>query len=85
MDMHEIEDSLLRVLQTYGVHFPAEQVNEIADLLRAGEAGVGFENLCTQLYEYDVSVDDGTFHQLEVIGHQMGIATKYWERLKSNS
>lgn len=85
MDMHEIEESLLRVLATYAVHLPAAQVNEMADLVRAGEPGIGFENLCTQLYEYDVSVDDGTLRQLEVIGGHMGIATKYWERLKSKA
>jgi hypothetical protein len=85
MDMHEIEDSLLRVIETLAAYLPAEQVKEMADLARAGEPGVGFENLCTQLFEYDAPVDKGTLRQLEVIGRHMGIAPKYWERLKSNA
>jgi hypothetical protein len=45
----------------------------MGDLVRAGEAGIGFENLCTQLYEYDVSVDDRTLSQLKDIGGHMGL------------
>jgi hypothetical protein len=82
MDMQTIEQLLLRVIQTYAGQFPAEQAKEMADLVRAGEAGIGFENLCTQLYEYDVSVDDGTLSQLKDIGSHMGLKPKYWERLK---
>jgi len=83
MDFQTIEHSLLRLIQTYSGNFPAEQAKEMADLIRAGEPGIGFENLCTQLYEYDVPVDEPTLGQLKEIGAQMGIEPKYWERLKT--
>jgi hypothetical protein len=83
MDMQTIEQVLLRVIQAYAEQLPAEQAKEMGDLVRAGEAGIGFENLCTQLYEYDVSVDDGTLSQLKDIGGHMGLESKYWERLKT--
>lgn len=83
MNMQMIEQLLLRVIQTYAGELPAEQAKEMADLVRAGEAGIGFENFCTQLYEYDVSVDNGTLSQLKDIGGHMGLESKYWERLKT--
>ena len=73
---------MLRLIQTYAPSFPAEQAKGMADLVRAGEPGIGFENLCTQLYEYNVPVDEPTLGQLKEVGTQMGIEPKYWERLK---
>ena len=83
MDFQAIENILLRLIETSAESFPAEQAKEMADLVRAGDPGIAFENLCTQLHEYDVPVDEATLGQLKEIGTQMGIQPKYWERLKA--
>jgi len=85
MDMHEIEDQLLQIIHRYTEQLPAEQLKEMADLVQAGEPGIGFENLCTQLHEYDVAVDNGTLRQLEDIGTRMGLAPKNWLQLQQSA
>ena len=83
MDLQTIERVLLHLIQTYAGNFPAEQVAGMTELVQAGEAGVALENLCSQLHEYDVPVDEATFGRLKEIGTQMGIEPDYWERLKT--
>ena len=84
MDMQEIERKLLEEIQTYAGQLPADQVKDIADLAQAGEPGVAFENLCMQLYEYDIAVDNGMLSKLKSIGIAMGIESEYWDRLQSD-
>ena len=50
-------------------------------LIDVGELGVAFENLCTQLYEYDVMVDAETKSSLAAIGGYLGLDLRLWERL----
>jgi hypothetical protein len=83
MDFQTIERMLLHLVQKYAGNFPAEQVAGMTELVQAGEAGIAFENLCTQLHEYDISVDEATVGQLKDIGSQMGIEPDYWEQLKT--
>ncbi len=82
MDIQEIELALLEVVQTYAGQLPAQQAKDMADLVRAGEPGIAFENLCTQLYEYHIAVDNGMLNKLSDIGSAMGLHSKYWHRLK---
>jgi hypothetical protein len=81
MDFQSIERSLLQLIQIYARNFPAEQTEEMAKSVHAGEPGIAFEDLCTQLYEYDVPVDEATLREFKEIGSQMGIQPEYWERL----
>jgi hypothetical protein len=82
MEMRRVEHELLETIGAYARHLPAEQVKEMTELVNAGEPGVAFENLCTQLFEYDVSVEDRAMGKLRGIGDAMGLHPKYWERLK---
>jgi hypothetical protein len=82
MEMHEIKDRLLKIIQTHGAPIPPERAKCTAELVRAGESEVGFENLCTQFDEANVSLDEKTLRELEAIGRQLGTDARYWERLK---
>ena len=53
----------------------------LGQLVLAGEPGVALENLSTQLYEYDVTVNRTTFEEIESLCKEMGLDTKYWSRL----
>ncbi|RLB52115.1 MAG: hypothetical protein DRJ42_15630 [Deltaproteobacteria bacterium] len=50
-----------------------------------GEPGVALENLCTQLYEYDVVVPEPLVAELAALGSLMGIEPAHWTRLDKGS
>jgi len=60
---------------------PLYDVEQIEGLIQAGERAVAFENLCTQVYEYDIRLPSDLRDTLISIGEQMGLAARYWERL----
>jgi hypothetical protein len=60
---------------------PTHDVEQIEGLIEAGERAVAFENLCTQLYEYDVKLPRDLQGTVVSIGKQLGVAPRFWERL----
>jgi len=78
-----IEQRLLKLLATFHGMLPARELEEMNKLASAGEPGVCLENLCTQIYEYDVPVGADTLNEVRSLGASMGINPKYWERLGS--
>ena len=85
MGMRKIEKALLEVLDAIGGGLPAEQVEDMRDLVRHCEPGVAFENLCEQLNEYDVPVPREVYERLVWIGKAMKIDPSYWEGLGEGS
>lgn len=82
--MQDIEREILEILKGLESDLPLNQLAEMRQLTEAGEPGIAFENLCTQLYENDVSVAPAVLQQLTGIGEAMGIETTYWELLRKN-
>jgi hypothetical protein len=60
---------------------PLGDLEQVEDLLQAGEQCVALENLCTQIYEYEVRLPLHLRGLLAEAGEQLGIAPRYWERL----
>jgi hypothetical protein len=82
VDRSEIEAQVLDVIRqcrTLGV--PPDQLDDMSALVVAGEPGVGLENLCVQLVEYDAAVPDALVEQIRNLGEAMKIHDKYWKRL----
>jgi hypothetical protein len=82
VDANEIEQSLFEVIDTFAGQLPAEQSQNMRDLVKAGESGITLENLCTQLYEYDVTPDSVIIGKLRDLGVAMRIDPTYWELLE---
>jgi len=61
---------------------PLGDLAQVEDLIQAGEQRVAFENLCTQIYEYDVRLPLYLRALLAEAGDQLGVAPRYWERLE---
>ena len=53
----------------------------ISSLLEAGEYGIALENLCTQLYEYEIGVSPENRRLLAQVGMRLGVASRYWQML----
>ncbi len=60
---------------------PPSDLEQVEDLIRVGEQRVAFENLCTQIYEYDISLPLYLRGLLAEVGEQLGVAPRYWELL----
>jgi hypothetical protein len=77
-----LEQQLVGLLGRFAEALPAAELQDMKDLVSAGERGIEFENLCTQLVEYDVGVDAADLESLAEMGGKMSINPKYWERLR---
>lgn len=82
MDAKAIESGLLKLIDVFAARFPPEQAAGMRELVHAGESGVALENLCTQLFEYDVVPDGLTISRLRDLGSALEVDSKYWQRLQ---
>jgi hypothetical protein len=78
MDLQQIETRLASILEESKPWIPPEQLSDMTELVRAGEPGVAFENLCTQLFEFDAVIPPDLRERLRRLGEQMGIASDFW-------
>jgi hypothetical protein len=76
-----LEAELKEIISIFDGHLPPDQLLEMKELNAAGEPGVAYENLCVQLFEFDVQVNESQFYQIRKLGLAMRIQPKYWERL----
>jgi hypothetical protein len=80
--MNEIEAKVLEAIDGAAQLLPANELEEMKQLVRAGEPGVALENLATQLFEYDAAATPALIDLIESVGTTMGINSKYWMRLR---
>jgi hypothetical protein len=78
-----VERRTLALLAIFGDRLPAHEVLDMESLVVAGEPGVAFENLCVQLYEYDVPLEPEAPTRLAEVGEPMRIDPSYWQKLVS--
>jgi hypothetical protein len=73
-----IEDDLLRLLRLgrFGA-IPAERVESLVDLVRHVEYGVALEDLCSNLDDFEVSVDETWALALEMAVDRLGLDPQY--------
>jgi len=61
---------------------PHEDIDQIEMLIRVGERLVAFEALCTQIYEYEISLDSDLVQQLIEVGMAVGAEERYSDLLR---
>jgi hypothetical protein len=72
----------LHLIMDAAIDLPLRDVEQIEGLIQVGERAVAFENLCTQIYEYDITLPSGLRDTLVSTGQQLGVAPRYWEVLE---
>jgi hypothetical protein len=83
MNLRQVEAQLLQVIRgCHSLGIPTAELDEMAALTRAGEPGVALENLCMQMYEYDVRVPAALFTNLQQLAKSMGISDEILGRLR---
>lgn len=62
--------------------FP-DRIADTQVLLKAGEFRLAFENLCSNLYEFDCTIPSEAYSLMTIAGKSMGLADDVWKRLES--
>jgi hypothetical protein len=78
MDLRDVEGRLLSVLKRATGWLPAEQLADMASLVKSREPGIALENFCTQLEEYDVVVPVEVAVELMEIAGLMSMKASPW-------
>jgi len=60
---------------------PAQDVENVLELIEVGEPVLAFDTLCTQLFEYDASVPLSVRDELADLGRGMQLAPSLWKNL----
>ena len=80
-DWAHIRSELEVVLANVAGDLPAQHQENVASLIDAGEFGVAFEILCTQLFEYDVTPQPDDRARLAAVGRRLELEPSVWEVL----
>lgn len=76
MDYNDIHSRLRTVvLATDGL--PIQDIDSISVLIDAGEESIALETLCTQLYEYDVELNNAQRRELVDLGGSLDVPVAY--------
>jgi hypothetical protein len=85
-ELEFIHDILLKLLNDYEEKFISLKIpdfikNEMINM-EHGEYGVVLENLCVQLYEYDIKVADDDFKLIKEVAEIIGINKDAYDFLR---
>lgn len=61
---------------------PADDIDQVETLILVGERLVAFETLCTQIYEFEIPLDEDIVQQLLEVGRHLGADVRYGRLLK---
>ena len=64
---------------------PAKDIEFIREFIQVGEFLLAFETLCTQLYEYEITLSDSRASVLRQIGLALGADQRYLSLLDQES
>ncbi|MBL0888723.1 MafI family immunity protein [Myceligenerans indicum] len=76
-----IEFALRAAVERVAAGLTTDWCEDVFHLIEHGEPGLALDTLCTQLYEFDVVVDDETRRLIAQAGHLMGMNPLLWESL----
>ncbi|WP_184740950.1 MafI family immunity protein [Arthrobacter sp. AZCC_0090] len=61
-----------------------EDISNVEMLIQVGEWLLAFETLCTQVYEWEISLPAGTLRDLEGLGSALGSRAELTEHLRED-
>ena len=78
-----IDEHTIQVIGQFTERLPAEFIEECRSLARDNEWGLAIENLCTQLYEYDVRPSVPELDEIRRLAESAGLKDDTWNFLVS--
>lgn len=79
-----IEENTIQVIGQFSERLPADFIEECRSLARHNEWGLAIENLCTQLYEYDVQPSAQELDEIRRLAESAGLKEDTWDFLVSS-
>lgn len=58
-------------------------IEDAREMVKYNEYGVGFEIVCTQLFEYDIKISSEIYEKLEALGKSMKLKEETWNYLRA--
>lgn len=80
-NLHDVDNALQECLAAVRSDLPIQDVSAVRDFIEAGEEGLAFDTLCTQLYEFDIPVSLFVRNTLKAVGEHMGMDADLWSDL----
>ncbi|TCU18658.1 MafI family immunity protein [Rhizobium laguerreae] len=77
----DIENRLTELIRDFGRRLPDECIREYVSLAEHNECAVALENLCTQLYEYDVVPTPGELIVIQELSDGLHQERETWDFL----
>ncbi|UOE42871.1 MafI family immunity protein [Agromyces larvae] len=81
MNFETITQTIREVVNELSGQLPDSDLQNARIFLDAGEPGVALENLCAQIYEYDVPIARSAYLRLEAAGRAMSLDSSNWSHL----
>lgn len=79
------ETKVIEVIELFRGRLSDEWLDEYRSLAEHGEWGLALENLCTQLYEFDVFPTAREYDAICTTGMQMGMVESTWVFLENHN
>jgi hypothetical protein len=61
---------------------PSRDSTNVWELIDAGEPDLAFDTLCTQIYEFDIQLDQSIWMEIAQIGSYLNLNSDLWMVLK---
>lgn len=81
VELERRERRLHRVADALAGDLPNEDISNFRSLVDAGEPGVALENLCSQIFEYDVTITSAVYNEIIALGRAMKLDESWWSIL----
>ncbi|MDD7912010.1 MafI family immunity protein [Pseudovibrio exalbescens] len=75
---NEIQRTIISLIQRFRGRLADELLDDYQSTAEHGEWGVAFENLCEQLFEFDVFPSEQEFQNICELGESMKIDPQKW-------
>ncbi len=79
---HILENMIKHLFEANKSLLTQDDIDSIEDLIKHGESGIAFENLCDQLYEYDSRITKESYHLMAEVGQILNLKERKWLRFK---
>lgn len=77
----KVEERLINLVRGFSGRLPAEYIYEYVSLVQHNECVIAFENLCTQLYEYNILPVAAEMAVIQELAEQMNLEVNTWDFL----
>jgi len=78
----KVKKKIIYLLDKVKGKLPEQDISNVTSLIDNDEFGEAFDILCTQAYEYDISIDNAFLEVATEAAELMGLKNKNWEFIK---